>query len=108
MLRFYSAIAEGELLSDASRAAMTSNALTPQQRASAPEVFLAPGSTWGLGTGIVEATGAWGWAGGSGTTAAVDPSRGTVGVLLTQRAMAGPDDSPQPFHDAVAAAAATG
>ena len=51
------------------------------------------------------ATGAWGWAGGSGTTAAVDPSLDTVAVLLTQRAMAGPDDNPQPFHDAVAAAA---
>jgi len=105
VLRFYSAIADGELLSDASRAAMTSNALTPQQRESAPEPFLAPGSTWGLGTGIIEATGAWGWAGGSGTTAAVDPRLDTVAVLLTQRAMAGPDDSPQPFHDAVAAAA---
>lgn len=102
VLRFYSAIADGELLSDASRAAMTSNALTPQQRASAPEVFLAPGSTWGLGTGIIEATGAWGWSGGTGTTAAVDPRRDTVAVLLTQCAMAGPDDSPQPFHDAVA------
>ncbi|MDA0183549.1 beta-lactamase family protein [Solirubrobacter phytolaccae] len=101
VLRFYSAIADGELLSDASRAAMTTNALTPQQRASAPEVFLAPGSTWGLGTGIIEATGAWGWSGGTGTTAAVDPAHDTVAVLLTQRAMAGPDDSPQPFHDAV-------
>lgn len=106
VLRFYSAIADGELLSDASRAAMTSNALTPQQRAAAPEVFLAPGSTWGIGTGIVEATGAWGWAGGSGTTAAVDPRYDSVGVLLTQRAMAGPDDNPQPFHDAVTSAAA--
>ncbi len=106
VLRFYSAIADGELLGDASRAALTSNALTPQQRASAPEVFLAPGSTWGLGTGVVEATGAWGWSGGSGTTAAVDPRLDTVAVLLTQRAMAGPDDSPQPFHDAVASAAA--
>jgi CubicO group peptidase (beta-lactamase class C family) len=99
-------MADGALLSDASRAAMTANALTAQQRAAAPEPFLAPGSSWGLGTGVTEATGAWGWAGGSGTTAAVDPSRDTVAVLLTQRAMAGPDDDPQPFHDAVAAAAA--
>ncbi len=107
VLRFYAAIADGELLSDASRAAMTSNALTAQQRAAAPAAFLAPGSSWGLGTGVIEATGAWGWTGGTGTTAAVDPSRDTVAVLLTQRAMAGPDDSPQPFHDAVAAASET-
>jgi CubicO group peptidase (beta-lactamase class C family) len=102
VLRFYSAMADGELLSDASRAALTSNALTPQQRAAAPEPFLVPGSTWGLGTGVVEATGAWGWTGGTGTSAAVDPSRDTVAVILTQRQMAGPADSPQPFHDAVA------
>ena len=29
------------------------------------------------------APGRWGWDGGTGTTAHVDPTRGTVGVLLT-------------------------
>ena len=87
------AIADGELLSDASRAAMTSNALTARSARPRRSAFLPPGSTWGLGTGVIEATGAWGWTGGSGTTAAVDPSRDTVAVLLTQRAMAGPDDA---------------
>ena len=35
------------------------------------------------------APGRWGWDGGTGTTARVDPTRDTVGVLLTQRAMTG-------------------
>ncbi len=106
VLRFYSGMADGELLSDASRAAMTSDALTPAQRAAAPEPFLGPGVTWGLGTGVELETGGWGWAGGTGTSAWVDPSRDTVAVLLTQRAMAGPDDGHDDFHAAVAAAAA--
>jgi CubicO group peptidase (beta-lactamase class C family) len=106
LLRFYSAIADGELLSDASRAAMTSEALTAQQRAAAPEGFLPSFASWGLGTGVIPATGAWGWSGGSGTTASVDPSRDTVCVLLTQRAMAGPDDGFDDFTEAVASAAA--
>jgi CubicO group peptidase (beta-lactamase class C family) len=105
VLRFSSAIADGELLSDASRAAMTSDALTPRQRAAAPAVFLPPFASWGLGTGVVPATGAWGWTGGTGTTASVDPSLDTVAVLLTQRAMAGPDDGFDDFTEAVARAA---
>jgi CubicO group peptidase (beta-lactamase class C family) len=105
VLRFYSGMADGELLTDEWRARMTSDALTPAQRAAAPEPFLGPGVTWGLGTGVEPATGGWGWAGGTGTSAWVDPSRDTVAVLLTQRAMAGPDDGHDDFHAAVAAAA---
>ncbi len=105
VLRFYSGIADGELLSDASRAALTSDALTAQQRAAAPSAFLPSFASWGLGTGVVPETGAWGWTGGSGTTASVDPSHDTVTVLLTQRAMAGPDDGFDDFTAAVADAA---
>jgi CubicO group peptidase (beta-lactamase class C family) len=105
VLRFYSGLADGELLTDESRARMTSDALTPAQRADAPEPFLGPDVSWGLGTGVEPATGGWGWAGGTGTSAWVDPSRDTVAVLLTQRAMAGPDDGHDDFHAAVAAAA---
>jgi CubicO group peptidase (beta-lactamase class C family) len=66
--------------------------------------------SWGLATSVdVEATepwmapGRWGWDGGTGTTARVDPSRDTVGVLLTQRLMTGPLDG---FDDVWAAVAA--
>jgi CubicO group peptidase (beta-lactamase class C family) len=51
------------------------------------------------------APGRWGWTGGTGTTAHVDPSRDTVGVLLTQRAMAGPLEGFPDFWTAIAAAA---
>jgi CubicO group peptidase (beta-lactamase class C family) len=105
VLRFYSGMADGELLSDASRAALTSDALTAQQRAAAPSAFLPSFASWGLGTGVIPETGAWGWTGGSGTTASVDPSLDTVTVLLTQRAMAGPDDGFDDFTAAVADAA---
>ena len=70
------------------------------------------GESWGLGTGLdVEAAapwqapGRWGWTGGTGTTAYVDPVRRTVAVLLTQRAMTGPLDGFDDFWTAVAAAA---
>jgi CubicO group peptidase (beta-lactamase class C family) len=49
--------------------------------------------------------GRWGWNGGTGTTAYVDPTRGTVGVLMTQREMTGPQDGFDDFWAAVAAAA---
>ena len=107
VLRFYSGMADGELLSDASRAALTSDALTAQQRAAAPSAFLPSFASWGLGTGVIPETGAWGWTGGSGTTASVDPSLDTVTVLLTQRAMAGPDDGFDDFTAAVADAPAS-
>ena len=51
------------------------------------------------------APGRWGWDGGTGTSAHVDPARGTAGVLLTQRAMTGPLDGFGDFWAAVAAAA---
>ena len=51
------------------------------------------------------APGRWGWTGGMGTCAYVDPSRDAVSVLLTQRCMTGPDDGPEPFWAAVAEAA---
>ena len=105
VLRFYSGMADGELLRDASRAALTSDALTAQQRAAAPSAFLPSFASWGLGTGVIPESGAWGWTGGSGTTASVDPSLDTVTVLITQRAMAGPDDGFDDFTAAVADAA---
>ena len=82
---------------------------TPSARRPA---MVGPGGSWGLATGVdVEAAepwmapGRWGWDGGTGTTAYVDPTRDTVGVLLTQRMMTGPLDGFGDFWTAVAEAA---
>jgi CubicO group peptidase (beta-lactamase class C family) len=111
VLRFYCAMADGgaPVLSPASVALMTSDALTGAQRRQALPV-LGPGVSWGMATSVdIEAVepwmvrGRWGWDGGTGTTARVDPSRDTVGVLLTQRLMTGPLDGFGDFWAAVAA-----
>jgi len=113
VLRFYTAMADGgaPVLTGESLKAMTSDQLTKAQRANAAP-FVDDDTSWGLGTGIDltaarpgMAPGRWGWTGGTGTCAYVDPVRNTVSVLLTQRAMAGPDDGPEPFWAAVAEAA---
>ena len=113
VLRFFCALADGgaPVLTADEVALMTADALTPHQRRSA-RVFLDRGESWGLGTGVdVEAAepwqapGRWGWTGGTGTTAYVDPVRDTVAVLLTQRGMTGPDDGFDDFWTAAAAAA---
>lgn len=113
VLRFYCAMADGgaPVISAESLRRMTADALTDEQRRAAQPV-LGPGESWGMGTGVdAEAAqpwmvpGRWGWTGGSGTTAYVDPVRGTVCVLLTQREMTGPQDGFDDFWTAVAEAA---
>jgi CubicO group peptidase (beta-lactamase class C family) len=79
------------LLSPESVRAMTRDHLTQEQR-EASTLFL-EGAGWGFG-GAVAADGRYGWVGGTGTTAHVDRSSGTVGVLLTQREMEGPTPTP--------------
>jgi CubicO group peptidase (beta-lactamase class C family) len=112
VLRFFCAMADGgaPVLTAQSVALMTSDALTDAQRRDALPI-VGPGGSWGLATGVdVEATepwmapGRWGWDGGTGTTARVDPTRDTVGVLLTQRAMTGPLDGFDDFWAAMASA----
>jgi CubicO group peptidase (beta-lactamase class C family) len=116
VLRFFCAMADGgaPVLSPGSLALMTSDALTDDQRRQALPI-VGPGGSWGLGTGVdVEAAepgmarGRWGWTGGTGTAAYVDPTRDTVAVILTQRAMTGPQDGFGAFAAAVAAAAEAG
>lgn len=70
--------------------------LTPAERA-AGTLFL-DGQGWGYGGSVDPGSdapwssrGRYGWVGGTGTVGLVDPSRRTVGVLLTQLAMGGPD-----------------
>jgi CubicO group peptidase (beta-lactamase class C family) len=113
VLRFYCAMADGgaPVIGIESLQRMTADALTEEQRRGAQPV-LAPGESWGMGTGVDAeaaqpwmAPGRWGWTGGSGTTAYVDPVRGTVSVLLTQREMTGPQDGFDDFWTAVAEAA---
>jgi CubicO group peptidase (beta-lactamase class C family) len=114
VLAFYCAMADGgaPVLTADAVALMTTDALTDEQRRQALP-FVDAGGSWGLGTGVdVEAAepwmapGRWGWTGGTGTTAHVDPARDTVSVLLTQRAMTGPLDGFGDFWTAVAEAAA--
>jgi CubicO group peptidase (beta-lactamase class C family) len=113
MLRFFSAMAVGgaPLVNAGSLALMTGPVLNDAQRRQALPI-VGPGGSWGLGTGVdVEAAepwmspGRWGWDGGTGTTGYVDPIRGTVGVLLTQRAMTSALDGFGDFWTAVAQAA---
>jgi CubicO group peptidase (beta-lactamase class C family) len=114
VLAFYCAMADGgaPVLTAGSLALMTTAALSDEQRRQALP-FVDAGGSWGMGTGVdVEAAepwmapGRWGWTGGTGTTAYVDPTRDTVSVLLTQRAMTGPLDGFGDFWTAVAETAA--
>ena len=110
-LTFMEMLAAGgaPILDRADVARMGSDRLSEQQRAVAA-LFLGPGRSWGLSCEVVLAReqtalapGSFGWMGGTGTTAYVDPGRGLVGVLFTQRAME--DNRPPPafvdFWDAV-------
>jgi CubicO group peptidase (beta-lactamase class C family) len=79
------------ILSEESVRLMTTDHLTQAQR-DASTVFL-EGQGWGFG-GAVDATGCYGWVGGSGTTMHVHPRSGTVAILLTQVPMTGPTPTP--------------
>jgi CubicO group peptidase (beta-lactamase class C family) len=87
-----------QILSRASVELMTSDQLTPGQRAGA-ELFFGDYSSWGFGVAvdiqrreIFHSPGRFGWTGGFGTTAYTDPAEGMIGILFTQRMM----DSPEP------------
>lgn len=81
------------VLSAAAVAEMTRNQLTASQL-SGPQVdvFFEHSSGWGLGMAVaLKRTKPWltpgrfGWDGGFGTQAYIDPAKRTVGILLTQR-----------------------
>ena len=86
------------ILSRASIEAMTTDQLTPEQKAVSglgPNFFDNHG--WGFGVSIVTrrvdlagSIGTFGWSGGLGTTWWTDPREELVGVLLTQRAWTSP------------------
>jgi CubicO group peptidase (beta-lactamase class C family) len=86
-----------QILARATIDLMTSDQLTPEQRAGA-EVFFGGYRSWGLGMSIdirreeiFHTPGRFGWDGGLGTSAYTDPAEGMIGILFTQRML----DSPQ-------------
>jgi CubicO group peptidase (beta-lactamase class C family) len=87
-----------QILSRATVELMTSDQLTPEQRAGS-EIFFGEYGSWGFGMAvdiqrreIFHTPGRFGWTGGFGTTAYTDPHEGLIGILFTQRMM----DSPEP------------
>ncbi|HEY2483611.1 MAG TPA: serine hydrolase domain-containing protein [Candidatus Binataceae bacterium] len=87
-----------QILSRAAVELMTSDHLTPGQRADC-DIFFGGHSSWGLGMAVdilrsetFHNPGRFGWNGGFGTTAYADPAQEMIGILFTQRMM----DSPEP------------
>jgi CubicO group peptidase (beta-lactamase class C family) len=93
----------GRLLSRPSVEVMTTDHLTPGQKAG-NEIFLGSGG-WGFGVAVDGARdqlytrpGRFGWTGGLGTTAYTDPAEDMVAILFTQTAMTSPRP-PDVFQD---------
>lgn len=83
---------------------MTSDHLTLEQR-DGSELFFGTHSSWGLGIAvdirreeIFHNPGRYGWTGGFGTTAYIDPTEHFIGILFTQRMMESPEP-PRVFTD---------
>src|SRR5260221_14361274 len=72
------------VLSSEAVRSMTTDQLTPEQKARGglgPDFF--KGQSWGFCQAVLD-NGAFGWAGGLGTTWRADPARGPTGIVLTQ------------------------
>jgi CubicO group peptidase (beta-lactamase class C family) len=88
-----------QILSRATVELMVSDQVTPGQRADS-QIFFGTHSSWGLGMAvdiqrkdIFHTPGRFGWAGGFGTTAYIDPAEGMIGMLFTQRMMDSPEST---------------
>ena len=86
------------ILSRPSVELMTTDHLTPEQKAGA-RIFFGDHSSWGFGMAVVTrrndlavVPGRFGWDGGLGTSGHSDPTEEMVGIVMTQRLM----DSPEP------------
>ncbi len=101
-MAFLAALEDDTLLPPDLRAVMTSDQLNEEQKAGL-EGMVGPGASWGWQLSV-ETGGRYGWAGGTGTTAYVDPEKNVIGVLFTQRLMAGPDEDFDYFWNPLAAA----
>jgi CubicO group peptidase (beta-lactamase class C family) len=109
-LKFLGALADGRLIPDDLRAIMTSDQLVPSQR-EGTDLLLGPTTSWGWEVGVVlsgtkpgGAVGSYGWTGGTGTSAFVDPANDLLGAVFTQRLMAGPQDNFDYFMEPLASA----
>jgi CubicO group peptidase (beta-lactamase class C family) len=83
---------------------MMSDQLTSEQKQGA-EMFFGHGASWGMGgtvvtrrTNIFTTPGRFGWDGGYGTSAHLDPAEDMIGILMTQRLMESPSP-PRVFRD---------
>jgi CubicO group peptidase (beta-lactamase class C family) len=83
---------------------MMSDQLTAEQKKGA-ELFFGHGASWGMGgavvtrrTDIFATPGRFGWDGGYGTSAHLDPAEDMIGILMTQRMMESPTP-PKVFRD---------
>jgi CubicO group peptidase (beta-lactamase class C family) len=83
---------------------MMSDQLTPRQK-EGTELFFDSSASWGMGgavitrrTDLCTTPGRYGWDGGFGTSAHVDPAEDMIGILMTQRMMEGPQP-PRVFRD---------
>ena len=93
-----------QILSRAAVELMTSDQLTPDERAGS-EIFFGAHRSWGFGMAveiqrneIFRTPGGFGWDGGFGTSAYTDPRERMIGILFTQRMMDSPE-SPKVFND---------
>ena len=93
-----------QILSRASIELMTSDQLTPEQRSGA-EIFFGGYSSWGLGMAvetrrneIFHVPGRFGWEGGLGTSARIDPVNNMIGILFSPLLMDSPE-APRLYND---------
>jgi CubicO group peptidase (beta-lactamase class C family) len=93
-----------QILSRTSVELMTSDQVTPEQRTGA-EIFFGRFGSWGFGMGvnikrteIYQSVGRFGWDGGYGTSAYIDPAEDLIGILFTQRLVESPE-APQVYTD---------
>ena len=95
LLTFLETLLDGgrDVLGADAVALMCGDRLDARQRGDA-QAFLGAGRSWGFGGEVAlarertaVAPGGFGWMGGTGTTAYIDPDRRLAAVLLTQRAM---------------------
>jgi CubicO group peptidase (beta-lactamase class C family) len=80
------------VLTAESARAMTTDQLTPAQKAHGglgPDFFA--GQSWAFGQAVQD-SGTFGWEGGLGTSWMADPARDLTVIVMTQRMLAAPDD----------------